>query len=96
MLLRGHDAKPRAGSAGWRAHALRALLRGHGERCAAAAACAVSGRQPTSGTITSPPYRQTAADVSVSMQHDFNSGQQGGSGFKLNFDVRELNLVCRI
>ncbi|KIZ05714.1 hypothetical protein MNEG_2246 [Monoraphidium neglectum] len=38
---------------------------------------------------------ETAADASVSMQHDFNS-EQAGSGFKLNFDVKELNLVCRI
>ena len=41
------------------------------------------------------PPPQTAADVSVSMQHDFNS-QQGGGGFKLNFDVKELNAVIRI
>ncbi|KAI8474038.1 MAG: hypothetical protein J3K34DRAFT_156760 [Monoraphidium minutum] len=38
---------------------------------------------------------ETAADVSVSMQHDFGS-DGGGNGFKLNFDVRELNLVCRL
>lgn len=38
---------------------------------------------------------ETAADVSVAMQHDFGD-QSGQNGFKLNFDVKELNLICRI
>lgn len=47
----------------------------------------------------SPTLPQTAADVSVAMGYDFNSpggGSSNSHGFKLNFDVRELNLVCRI
>ena len=38
---------------------------------------------------------QTAADLSVAMQHDFGDGGNQ-NGFKLNFDLRELNLVCRL
>jgi hypothetical protein len=30
------------------------------------------------------------------MQHDFNDQGTSQSGMKVNFDVRELNLVCRI
>jgi hypothetical protein len=34
--------------------------------------------------------------VGVAMQHDFNNDQTAGSGLRVNFDIRELNLVCRV
>ncbi|GBF87817.1 hypothetical protein Rsub_00528 [Raphidocelis subcapitata] len=38
---------------------------------------------------------ETAADVGVAMQHDFNN-DSNTSGLKVNFDIRELNLVVRV
>jgi hypothetical protein len=44
--------------------------------------------------IFQPPSPKAAADVSASMQLDLSG--QTSSGFKLNFDIKELDLVCRI
>jgi hypothetical protein len=47
-----------------------------------------------------PPHTHTktkaAADASVAMQHDFADDRAVQGGFRLNLDVRELNLVLRV
>jgi hypothetical protein len=65
-------------------------------RAAASLACwRPRCRAPPLARALTAPAPQTACDVSVAMQHDFDQ-QEGASGLKVNFDIRELNLLVRM